>query len=386
MNSVSVIVPVYYGEKYMSNMIHQIETGREGLSEEDSVELIFVNDTPNVPLPVEWDVESVQVVVINTDENVGMQGARLKGLKRCHGEYVLFLDQDDLIRPGYFYSQLMAIGDNDAAICRAVHDNEMWYSGENIFEKVVSKEYMLGMQCGWNPIASPGQVLLRKESIPDIWMDNILKHRGGDDWLLWLCMLSEECTFSLNQDILYEHVVHKNNYSNRIVEMLETEQEVIRIVQEQKIFSDSDFMMLLEGFFKRNVMRLKGYDSLIKKWDVLDRWMRLKEKHIKLSEYLLCIGCKNVAIYGCAALGKMTYDELKNNISVKYFIDRNAGEMEKEIPVYSLKNELPRADCIIITLIDEAEKVQKEIVNMLDSKTLILKDWIMMYKDEDVVK
>ena len=386
MNSVSVIVPVYYGEKYMSNMIHQIETGREGLSEEDSVELIFVNDTPNVPLPVEWDVESVQVVVINTDENVGMQGARLKGLKRCHGEYVLFLDQDDLIRPGYFYSQLMAIGDNDAAICRAVHDNEMWYSGENIFEKVVSKEYMLGMQCGRNPIASPGQVLLRKESIPDIWMDNILKHRGGDDWLLWLCMLSEECTFSLNQDILYEHVVHKNNYSNRIVEMLETEQEVIRIVQEQKIFSDSDFMMLLEGFFKRNVMRLKGYDSLIKKWDVLDRWMRLKEKHIKLSEYLLCIGCKNVAIYGCAALGKMTYDELKNYIYVKYFIDRNAGEMEKEIPVYSLKNELPRADCIIITLIDEAEKVQKEIVNMLDSKTLILKDWIMMYKDEDVVK
>lgn len=386
MNSVSVIVPVYYGEKYMSNMIHQIEAGREGLSEEDSVELIFVNDTPNVPLPVEWDVESVQVVVINTDENVGMQGARLKGLKRCHGEYVLFLDQDDLIRPEYFYSQLMAIGDNDAAICRAVHDNEMWYSGENIFEKVVSKEYMLGMQCGRNPIASPGQVLLRKESIPDIWMDNILKHRGGDDWLLWLCMLSEECTFSLNQDILYEHVVHKNNYSNRIVEMLETEQEVIRIVQEQKIFSDSDFMMLLEGFFKRNVMRLKGYDSLIKKWDVLDRWMRLKEKHIKLSEYLLCIGCKNVAIYGCAALGKMTYDELKNDISVKYFIDRNAGEMEKEIPVYSLKNELPRADCIIITLIDEAEKVQKEIVNMLDSKTLILKDWIMMYKDEDVVK
>lgn len=386
MNSVSVIVPVYYGEKYMSNMIHQIEAGREGLSEEDSVELIFVNDTPNVPLPVEWDVESVQVVVINTDENVGMQGARLKGLKRCHGEYVLFLDQDDLIRPGYFYSQLMAIGDNDAAICRAVHDNEMWYSGENIFEKVVSKEYMLGMQCGRNPIASPGQVLLRKESIPDIWMDNILKHRGGDDWLLWLCMLSEECTFSLNQDILYEHVVHKNNYSNRIVEMLETEQEVIRIVQEQKIFSDSDFMMLLEGFFKRNVMRLKGYDSLIKKWDVLDRWMRLKEKHIKLSEYLLCIGCKNVAIYGCAALGKMTYDELKNDISVKYFIDRNAEEMEKEIPVYSLKNELPRADCIIITLIDEAEKVQKEIVNMLDSKTLILKDWIMMYKDEDVVK
>lgn len=386
MNSISVIVPVYYGEKYLSNMIHQIEAGREFLKEEDCVELIFVNDTPTVPLQEEWNVKSIQVVVINTDSNVGMQGARLKGLKKCQGEYVLFLDQDDLIRPEYFYSQLRDIGNNDAVICRAVHDNKMWYSGENIFEKAVTKEYMLGMQCGWNPIASPGQVLLRKQSIPDTWMNNILKHRGGDDWFLWLCMLAEECTFSLNQDVLYEHVVHKNNYSNRIVEMLETEQEVIRIVQEQKLFSDRDFMLLLEGFFKRNVMRLKGHDSLMQKWNVLDRWMWLKEKHIKLSEYLLCIGCKNVAIYGCAALGKITYDEVKNDISVKYFIDRNADEIEKEIPVYSLRNELPGVDCIIITLIDEAEKVQKEIVNMSESKTLILKDWIMMYKDEDVAK
>lgn len=386
MSSISVIVPVYYGEKYLRNMIQQIEAGRKCLKEEECVELIFVNDAPNVPLPEKWDVKSVQVVVINTDNNVGMQGARIKGLKKCHGEYVLFLDQDDLIKPEYFYSQLMAIGNSDAVICKAIHDNKMWYSGENIFEKVVTKEYMLGMQCGWNPIASPGQVLLRKRSIPDIWIDNILKHRGGDDWFLWLCMLSRECTFSLNQDVLYEHVVHKSNYSNRIVEMLKTEQEVIRIVQEHRIFSDNDLMMLLEGFFKRNLKRLKGYDSLMRKWDVLAKWIWLKEKHIKLSEHLLRIGCKSVAIYGCAVLGEMAYDELKNDITVKYFIDRNADAIEKEIPVYSLQNELPEVDSIIITLIDEAEKVEREIVNMLDSKILILKDWIMLYKDEDAVR
>lgn len=386
MNSISVIVPVYYGEKYIENMICQIEACRDYLKAEDCVELIFVNDAPAAPLPTEWNAETVRVIVMNTDSNVGMQGARIKGLKHCQGEYVLFLDQDDLVRPEYLYSQLMAIENNDASVCRAIHENTMWYSGENIFEKTVSKEYMLGMQCGRNPIASPGQVLLRKASIPDTWMKNILKHRGGDDWFLWLCMLSEQCTFSLNQDVLFEHVVHKNNFSNHVVEMLETEQEVIHIVQEKKLFSDNDLILLHEGFFKRNVMRLKGYDSLRIKWAVLEKWMQLKEKHIKLSEHLHREGCENVAIYGCAVLGQMTYDELKNDIDVKYFIDKNADVIEKEIPVFSLQEKLPEVDGIIITLIDEAEKVKENIINVLNCKTFILKDWIMMCKPEDVLK
>ncbi len=382
MNNISVVVPVYYGRRYMAEMIRQIEACCSHLDEEDRVELLFVNDAPDDPLPQKWETQSVRVIVMDTDRNVGIQAARLKGLRHCHGEYVLFLDQDDLIRPRYFQSQLLSLGKSDAVICKAVHDEKMWYSGENVFEKVVSKEFMLGMQWGWNPIASPGQVLLRKQAIPEMWKKNILTYRGADDWLLWLCMISRGCSFSLNQDVLYEHIVHRKNFSNHIVEMLQSEQEVVRIAQEKRFFSERDMLLLLDGLFKRNAMRVREQASLKKKWEILDRWMWLRERKVRLAEYLLQEGVQKIAVYGCAVLGRMVYEEIKKDIAVQYFIDRNANDFEKEISVYTLQKGLPEVDGVIITLIDQAEMVREEIKNVLDGKIIILKDWIMSYKYE----
>ena len=116
MVSISIVVPVYYGEIYIPDMIHQIEKCREYLQDEDYIEVIFVNDAPDAPLSYNWKSESVHINIINTDKNVGIHGARVKGLKESQGDYILFLDQDDLIKPQFLYNQLMAIEKNDAAV------------------------------------------------------------------------------------------------------------------------------------------------------------------------------------------------------------------------------------------------------------------------------
>ena len=200
MVSISVIVPVYYGEKYIDGIIRQVETSKKYLKIDNYVEVLFVNDAPDAPLTKIKEAKSIHPTFINTDRNVGIHAARLKGLMRACGEYVLFLDQDDIIRPEYFCSQLQTIGKGDAVVCQAIHGNKKLYSGNGIFEKRITKKYILGKG---NPIISPGQVLLKRNAIPDLWVDNILKHNGADDLFLWICMISENCTFSLNYNILY---------------------------------------------------------------------------------------------------------------------------------------------------------------------------------------
>ena len=127
MKSISIIVPIYYGEKYIPKIIQQIEDCKSRLNEEDYLELLFVNDAPDAPLSQDLKSDAVHLTVINTDKNIGIHGARVKGLKKCHGEYVLFLDQDDRIYPEYFYSQLLSIEENDAVICKAIHAGEEYY-------------------------------------------------------------------------------------------------------------------------------------------------------------------------------------------------------------------------------------------------------------------
>ena len=94
------------------------------------------------------------------------------------------------------------------------------------------------------------------------------------------------------------------------------------------------------------------------KLDILNSWVYMKEKFTqKLTEY----GYKTAAIYGCGVLGNYIYDEIKNIIHVKYFIDQKAKEIHKDIPVYMLKDDLKNVDCVIVTLAGETKDVVEQI-------------------------
>lgn len=373
MKSISIIVPVYYGEVYMDGIIRQAEACKQCMEKEDIVEVLFINDAPNAPLSQKRKSELVDISIVNTDENVGIHGARVKGLKRSQGDYILFLDQDDVVKPNYVRSQLQVIGKNDAAVCNAVYGEKLLYAEYPVFENILCKRKML---TGWNPIASPGQVLLKRRAIPDIWIQNILKHNGADDWFLWLCMTSENCSFALNNEVLYEHILNGKNTSEDVVSMLQSEQEVMNILQERKIFSDEDFKALMDGFFMMNLRRTKKLFSDKKKLMLLEKWIMSEGIEPGYSEYLFRSGLQSVAIYGCGVLGEYLYARLKDHLHVKYFIDKNAKELRREIPVYSLQDTLPEVDGVVITLLGGIDEVIGELRDKRFSAIFVLKDWL----------
>jgi len=89
MERISVIVPVFHGRKYIDSMIAQIEKCAVMCCGGYSLELLFVNDDPDEPIGARAS-EKVEIKVIETDVNRGIHGARVRGLERCTGDYVLF--------------------------------------------------------------------------------------------------------------------------------------------------------------------------------------------------------------------------------------------------------------------------------------------------------
>lgn len=92
---VSVIVPVYNAEKTLAaclgNLVHQT------LQE---IELILVNDastdgSPSILLDCEHAFPE-KVLLVNLEENQGPGGARNAGLYYASGEYIGFVDSDDI--------------------------------------------------------------------------------------------------------------------------------------------------------------------------------------------------------------------------------------------------------------------------------------------------
>lgn len=364
MKYVSVIVPVFRGKKYINNMIAQMEdcaVHDTGVN----LELLFINDDPAEQIG-NFASKKIQIRTIETDVNRGIHGARVRGMEYCTGEYVLFLDQDDRITPNYFTSQLGNIGDDDAVVCKLLHEGRQFYDTRMPFEKVITREFILSVR---NPIISPGQVLLRKEKIPETWKRTKLKNNGADDWLLWLCMLAENYKFALNPEILFEHVVEGANESINVAHMMASEREIYEVLASKQTLSSED-LEKLEGAVQAAV---EGHVKLLSKFQkmffVYDSWFQLEEEGRHIYEYLKKNGIRRVAIYGDSYIGKRLYRNLQNNgVEVCCFIDRNASYLEEEIPVHLPKKGLPTVDLIIISLVEAVEVIREELMRLSEAR------------------
>lgn len=361
MRTVSIIVPVYHGQKYIAGLIKQAEAEKELLEPEDSVELILVNDAPDDPLPTGYDSELIEITVLSTGCNRGIQGARVYGIECCRGQYVHMLDQDDRIAPDFLQSQLRAIDGYDASVCRAIHDKKQVYTNMRPFESVSSLEYMLGQG---DAIVSPGQVLIKKESISRIWRKNHLKNNGADDWLLWICMLAEGKHFARNDKVLYEHVVDGENNSWQLEKMMRSEQEVVEVLKREHVLGEADIKKLTNTLLEVNIKRIANLEKFRTMFFICNLWLMLKNKNRSVCRYLQEKGFHDIAIYGNGYLGKQLYEELKtHNVSIRYFIDRDAAYMEEEVPVYTLEEQPEKVDIIIVTLTKKDENFRKVLEN-----------------------
>lgn len=101
MPKVSIIVPVYNAQKHLAeclgNLVNQTL---------NDIELILVNDcSTDISLKILTDCEAQfpdKVILINSDKNRGAGGARNIGLIYASGEYIGFVDSDDLVSPDMY--------------------------------------------------------------------------------------------------------------------------------------------------------------------------------------------------------------------------------------------------------------------------------------------
>ena len=62
-------------------------------------------------------------------------------------------------------------------------------------------------------------------------------------------------------------------------------------------------------------------------------------------------------------MGQLLLSELRTtDIEVSYIIDKKAEEMSGEVPIYSLRDDLPKVDAIVVTIVNEFDSIEKELL------------------------
>lgn len=137
MKKISVIVPVYKVEQYLSKCIESL------LSQTyNNLEIILVDDgSPDRCGEIcdFYSQKDSRVTVIHK-RNGGLSDARNVGLKNCHGEYITLIDSDDYVLPDYCQVLLDLLIDNNADVS-CVPICKYSESGKDISRKYSGKLY-----------------------------------------------------------------------------------------------------------------------------------------------------------------------------------------------------------------------------------------------------
>ena len=109
----SVIVPVYNVEEFVEECLGSIVS-----QDYTNLEVIAVNDgsTDNSLDVIRTFARQYTCVTIYDKPNGGLSDARNYALDRCNGDYITFIDSDDVLLKTDIYSKIIEIFESDERI------------------------------------------------------------------------------------------------------------------------------------------------------------------------------------------------------------------------------------------------------------------------------
>lgn len=196
---VSIIIPAYNAatliRETIASILHQTYK---------NLEIIVVDDgsKDNTPDVVRDLIESKKIIYIR-QENQGQAAARKNGFEISKGEFIGFLDADDLIAPEKIELQVDHMMKNpECGVCYSdiahfwhhkqdelLHKKLEYYEGY-IFEKILK-----------NNLIQVATALIRR-SVLEKWGVPGARFRRSDDWYLWLNLAKHSVRFDFIKKIL----------------------------------------------------------------------------------------------------------------------------------------------------------------------------------------
>ncbi len=197
MNSVcvSVIIPAFNCAKYIGKAIDS------ALCQNVSLEVIVINDnsTDDLDQAIEKYLCLENFVYIKNSQNLGAAQSRNKGVSLAKGEYVAFLDGDDLWRESKLEKQLSLIKETGTVLCTTARQiiNQDGSLTKKIIptKSVISYKQLMRHNC-----ISCSSVLLKKDVAKKFPMHHEDSH---EDYIMWLEILREyEVACGINEPLL----------------------------------------------------------------------------------------------------------------------------------------------------------------------------------------
>ena len=281
-NLISVIIPVYNVEKYISQCLDSIIN-----QSYENLDIIVINDgtkDKSAEIAKEFAQKDRRVKVYDY-ENAGVSVARNRGLELAKGEYISFVDSDDWIHPDFYKRLADALETNNADIVKCsimetdtVRERIIGFQDSKVIKSDFGLYFCVGMLwiVVWN-------ALYKREIVMDVPFPADLKN-GEDNYASGMFLIKARTVVVL-KDILYYYRYNLSGLSKGI--------------------KNSPFDSLITNSRLKNDLLKLGFND-----QRLD--LRIAAEAFSLIRY------RGISpLYRIKAIDRKWYDYLKDNVSLR---------------------------------------------------------------------
>ncbi len=182
---VSIIMPAYNSERYIEEAIHSIQSQTF-----DNFELIVVDDCSSdstCDIVEQMAQSDKRISLLRNEKNSGTACSRNRALDSCRGDYIAFLDSDDVWHPDKLASQIERLRSESADIAYSS------YAIIDVSGNKVKADYIVPDRVGYKQLQKENfigcsTVMLTKAIAEKYRFISGFHH---EDYVMWLQMLRD---------------------------------------------------------------------------------------------------------------------------------------------------------------------------------------------------
>ncbi|NOZ45189.1 MAG: glycosyltransferase [Chlorobi bacterium] len=203
----SIIIPTYNRAEFIEKTINSVLNQTY-----ENFEIIIVDDgsTDNTK-EIVTSINDKRIKYYRK-ENAERGAARNFGVKKAQGDYITFLDSDDVLYPIHFQEAYnLILSNNTPNIFHLAY--EIKSENGKILNKINNRKGNLNKLILYGNLLSCIGVFIKKEILDKISFKTDRNLSGTEDWLLWL-QLSARNTFKYSNTVTACIINHKNRSVN----------------------------------------------------------------------------------------------------------------------------------------------------------------------------
>ena len=212
MNSLaSIITPSYNSVRYISECVESVLAQTY-----TSWEMIIVDDCSednSKQLITALSSNDIRIKTIFLDSNIGAAEARNIALAKAKGQYIAFLDSDDLWEPHKLERQISFMNKNNIAFSYTTYQS-ISEDGLNVINIIKAPKEMTYYSYLKNTIIGCLTVIINREKVGYFEMPNV---RSSHDMALWLLILKRGFSaYGLDENLAKYRIVSSSNTANKM--------------------------------------------------------------------------------------------------------------------------------------------------------------------------